>query len=354
MDTSWKSVYLHIRGQDENVHEVSAETFARCATCLQTLVSLVATAQVGEGERRRLLGNTSLVNDCRVVFSVPEAGSVKFPWRVIGDTLLAGGVLLLQVFLDISEGKTRGLPIDNLGLPNRLRFVREMAKIAQEQTHGYFVSIDWQDEKDGRIEPHEFCFSQESIEKARQCCLGETEIAEETDTIGVIGELVAVHFRRNEIRVRYPETGTEIKCSCIPEVLDDIQCRRTTLVQVVGKFTMDEEGHPKELTDVSSVEEVDLSDIEIPFVPFEDKQIRRKDGKNIVFHPKLDEETKQVFLVDDEETGVRTHGTSRADLTDAILEDLAGNWELAQEPDEALAWGAPALKKKMLALFEEI
>ena len=93
--------------------------------------------------------------------------------------------------------------------------------------------------------------------------------------------------------IQYPPTRRELSCTYLDEVEDTIIAARRGLFQVRGKFVLDRSGHPKRLTDVHSIEPVDLTPIEV--LELEAKGCWFVADPALIVEPGLDRETRQFF-----------------------------------------------------------
>ncbi len=170
----------------------------------------------------------------------------------------------------------------------------------------------------------------------------------------VVGELVSVDFRTNSLVIKNYATHKQISCICRPEALDQILQNRSDGVQVTGKFTLDDEGNPRELSDVTSIVPVDLSRILVSSFKIGDKIIEVVSGKDVSFIPQLDDETKQMFVVTREDLGVEVFASTRDELILELNEQLAVNWlEYAKADDSELTETALSVKRNLLAHYKE-
>ena len=113
------------------------------------------------------------------------------------------------------------------------------------------------------------------------------------------------------------------------------------------RFTLDEHGHPKSLTDVTRIEPVDLSPMVFDCLEL-NKRVLRFNTKLIV-EPFLDEETSQLLVIEDETLGIHVYAQNRELLVDELTAELffLGD-EYALEASENLTDKAQALKAALL------
>lgn len=169
----------------------------------------------------------------------------------------------------------------------------------------------------------------------------------------VIGELRAIHLATKRVIIRYPPTSKEIECSYRDEVEDSIIEARRGMFQVTGRFVLDSDGNPKELTDVRSIEPVDLSAAVLPVIELEDFTLVA--NPPLVIEPRLDVETQQVFEADIDDLGIFVNGSTREELMDEFHDHMRFTWlEYAHAEDGDLSQDARDLKRALLSRFQQI
>src|SRR3984957_15728034 len=79
------------------------------------------------------------------------------------------------------------------------------------------------------------------------------------EVLTIKGELLRIDFEAKRVVVRYLPTHRSIECYYIPEIEDSILESRRELIEVTGRFVLNREGHPERLTEVTTIQPVDLS-----------------------------------------------------------------------------------------------
>jgi len=111
---------------------------------------------------------------------------------------------------------------------------------------------------------------------------------------------------------------------------------------------LDADGRPQRLSDVRSIEPVDLG-------PVEFREVETADGTltfdpPIVIGPRLDDEEQQNFVADVPEFGLILSGRTRDELLQDWEEQVQFIWrEYALAPEETLAPDAQDLRGRLLA-----
>lgn len=352
------SAMLHIHTDDDSQHEISAELLCQFVENLQKLTYLTAAAKSGKGNRKKIFGTAEFAEEYQLVCALPKAGSYILPFKIrnvahpLLDESSAVFAAMMAAFVGIQSGDISHTVLPDLSPENRARFATCVSKLSPKNGKSWRVTIDTDKHLAVNGVPEVFEFSHELTESAEKVLNAPVEIPEEI--MSVIGELVSVNFESNSLVVRNYATHKQIECLYRPEVVDQILQNRSGGVQVSGKFTLDDEGNPKKLTDVSSIVAVDLSRIVVSSFVANGENIRCVAGKDASFVPQLDEETRQMFVVTRDELGIEVFASTRDELVDELNEQLAVNWlEYAMADDSELTETALAVKRNLLAHYSK-
>ncbi|WP_445245766.1 hypothetical protein [Microcoleus sp. OTE_8_concoct_300] len=178
------------------------------------------------------------------------------------------------------------------------------------------------------------------------------ESSEDT-VMTVTGELIRIDFDKRTIVLKYPPTHQEIECFYLEELEDSMIENRRQLIQVTGQFTLDAEGHPTKLTDVTRIEPVELSPIILREISWLERKLICKNPLRLI--PKMDEDTSQLFVVEEPNIGLHVFAYTRDDLIYEINEQIVMMWdEYAKASVEDLASDAQHLRKQLLNQIEEV
>ncbi len=179
-----------------------------------------------------------------------------------------------------------------------------------------------------------------------------TQDTPEDAVMTVTGELIRIDFDKRIVVLRYPPTHQEIECIYLEELEDSMIENRRQKIQVTGQFTLDADGHPIKLTDVTRIEPVDLSPIMIREIPWHNKKLHLK--MPLLLTPQMDDDTEQLYVVEKPEIGLHVFSYTREDLIHEINEQLAMLWEEYAVTTDELATDARTLQAKLLATLEEV
>jgi hypothetical protein len=122
--------------------------------------------------------------------------------------------------------------------------------------------------------------------------------------------------------------------------------------QITGQIILDEDDHPKKITEVENIQELDLSPIEIDEILVNRKLLKFKSVNTFI--PKLDE-TQQLLCIQDDNIGIDVCAESHDELYELLLQEIEILWfEYALENDDNLTNTALDLKRKLLTLITEV
>lgn len=353
------SAILHIHTSDDSLHEITADLLCQLVQSLQQMTYLTAAAKAGMGTRRHIFGTSGFTDEYQLVCELPKKGSYVLPFKirnVVNPSLDQSAAIfsdLMIALAGVEAGDISKTVLVNLSTENRARFASALSKMTAKQEKSWYVSIDMEGALSIEGVPQVFEFSKNLANQAERVLKISEEIPEEV--MSVIGELISVNFESNTLSIRHNGTHKEISCSYRPEVVDQILQNKSGSVQVTGKFTLDNDGNPKSLSDVSSIVPVDLSQIIIPSFTVGNSVIHSVANADVAIIPTLDENLKQMFVAENKELGIEVFAVTRDQLIDEIIEQLVVNWlEYAKAEDGGLTSAAKDLKRSLLAhYFEE-
>jgi hypothetical protein len=337
---------IRLTNDDDGVHEVPADVLARALAGMQQLVYLLATAQ----EQRTIGVRFRLSQEIQQRYSlscrIPQPGSYAMP------IALGSGERDISLFTNYSEllDKAENLfstiqrgnldPLLNV-FPDgkvRNRALREVRKLLPKPGEGWKFGFQ-------RGNHPEVLLSSDSA-----IATIDRELAQDSpeDTVMTItGELIRIDFDKRTVVLRYPPTRTEIECVYVDELEETMIENRRALIQATGQFTLDEEGNPTKLTNVTQLEPVDLSPILLKTVHWQGREFRFK--QPLILQPKLDEESSQLYVVEASELTLLAYAQTREQLLQEIGEQVAFMWDTyVKESEDCLAPDALRLRQRLL------
>ncbi|MDJ0707386.1 MAG: hypothetical protein QNJ46_29280 [Leptolyngbyaceae cyanobacterium MO_188.B28] len=267
------SATIRLTNDADGVHEVPADILVRALSGMQQLVYLIATAQEQKtiGVRFRL--SQEIQQRYSLSCQIPQPGSYALP------IALGTGDVDASLFTNYSDllGKIEKLfsAIQNEApdalfdsFPDgkiRNRALREVRKLLPKPGEGWKLGFQQGDRT-------EILLASDSA-----ITVIDRELAQDTpeDTVmTVTGELIRIDFDKRTVVLRYLPTRKEIECVYVEELEETMIENRRALIQATGQFTLDDEGHPSKLTDVTQLEPIDLSPIILKFVHWYGRDFR--------------------------------------------------------------------------------
>jgi hypothetical protein len=343
---------IRMIGQEMDTNEVPVHLLVRTLESLQQIVYLLATFQEKQNIPKRFRIKDELKQLYTIRCQIPQAGSYAIPisfkpsfnsqlttftnYQELLDKITN---LFRELCQDDVTNINNILPDSNL----RNRVLRELKKLTPQ------VGENWSLGFSAR-EREEIIITSASNDYLNNWLNIDTP---EDEVMTVTGELISIDFDRYNIKIKYPPTHQEIDCIYLEELEDDLIENRRQLIQVSGKFTLDTEGHPIKLTDVTKIEAVDLSSILLTEVSYQETKLRFKQSLRLT--PTMDEESSQLFVVEDNNINLHVFAYTRDDLIHEINEQIVMMWKSYVKRDvNRLAQDARELREILLNTLEEI
>lgn len=343
---------IRMMGQEMDNFEVPAHLLVRTLESLQQIVYLLAAFQEKQniGKRFRIKDELQQLYTLRCQIAQPGSYVIPLslkPTQNSQITVFTNYQTILnkfqQLFTGISQDNSRIindiLPDSNL----RNRILRELRKLTPKAGENWQLGFSAQG-------IDEIIITEQSNSYIDEWLNIDTPLDE---IITVTGELISINFDKNTIVIKYPPTHQEIECIYVEELEDDLIENRRQLIQVTGKFTLNSQGHPTKLTDVTRIEPVDLSSILLKEVSYGETKLRFKQPLRLT--PTIDEESSQLFVAENSEINLDVFAYTRYDLIHEINEQIILMWdEYVKAELEELAEDAQELRIILLDTLEEI
>jgi len=343
---------IRLTNDDDGAHEVPADVLARTLAGMQQLVYLIATAQEQKQIKTRFRLSQEIQQRYGLNCRIPQTGSYVMPLSLGSNDVdasfftnysqLLGKVDIL--FSAIQQGNSA--PLFDV-FPDgkvRNRALREVRKLLPKPGEGWKFGFQQGSNPEIVLAPDSAIAT---IDK---------ELAQDSpeDTVmTVTGELIRIDFDKRTVVLRYPPTRTEIECVYVDELEETMIENRRELIQATGQFTLDNEGNPTKLTNVTQLEPVDLSPISLKTVHWQGREFRF--SQLLVLQPKLDEESSQLYLVEASELTLFAYAQTREQLLQEIGEQIAFMWDTyVKESEDKLAPDALRLRHRLLEDVWEI
>lgn len=344
---------IRLMGQEMEFHEVPISILVPTLAGLQQIIYLLATAQEKRTIGQRFRVPQEIQQRYSLRCQIPQTGSYTIPLvlkplmesqlSMFGDYEIVMGNLY-SFFSNLSRNNFDAIQDIFPDSKLRNRALREVRKLLPKAGENWKLGFSRQGCKEHTV----------SHDTAIHIDRWLTQDTPEDAVMTITGELIRIDFDKHTVVLRYPPTHQEIECIYIEDLEDSLIDNRRQMIQVTGKFTLDSDGHPTKLTDVTNIETVDLSPISIR------KVILEAEGKELIFRqtlrltPYMDEETSQLFIVEDPEIALYAFAYNRDELIYEINEQITMMWEeyVEAEPQD-LALDARQLREKLRNKIKE-
>jgi hypothetical protein len=332
---------LYITGTETDGYTVSIETITTVLNGIQKTAYLLASAKHKLPLQKRFTPNKDIKKRYALQCGIPEQGSYLIPIGQLSsnelldnDDILADMNMLFQAVSTQSKDLLQQLIPDSRFCE---KILREMQRFFPKVGSSWGLRFQHGESDSVTLNGHAIRSIESWLTKA-----------EEQDTVmTVTGELIRIDFSKNTVTLRYPPNNRELECSYVQDIEDTIIENKRELIQVTGRFTLDEDGHPKSLTDATRIEPVDLSPMVFDCLELNGR-VLRFDSKWRV-EPFLDEETLQLLVIEDESLGIYVYAQNRETLVDDLTAELFFLWdEYALEDSDSLTDKAKLLKTALL------
>ncbi len=338
--------------QEKDSREIPAPILARTLTGFQQIVYLLAASLENKNIGQRFRISNDLQQLYTLKCQIPQLGSyavpVFFEANLNSQTSVFTDYQKVVNNLEIILTNLANNSLDNIReiLPDskiRNRVLTEFRKFIPKAGEGWILGFNSQDKPDILVSENVNSY----IDNWLNVDISEEEI------MTVTGDLIRIDFDKRTVVIKYQQTHQEIECIYIEELEDSLIENRRQLIQFTGKFTLDSEGHPIKLTDVNRIEPVDLSSILLKEVSYQNTKLRLKNP--LMLTPYMDEESSQLFIVEDVNINLYVFAYTREDLIHEINEQIVIMWnEYIKDNIEKLAEDALELRQVLLETFEEI
>lgn len=343
---------IRLTNDEEDTHEVPADVLVRALAGMQQLVYVIATAQEQRTIKDRFRLSQEIQQRYSLTCKLPQTGSYAMP-----IALGAGqeGVSLFTNYLELLSKAECFLNAIHQGNVDRLvdlipdgklrnRGLRAVRKLLPKPGEGWRFGFQ-------QLDHREVLLSSDTAIATIDRELA--QVSSEDTVMTVTGELIRIDFDKRTVVLRYPPTHTEIECVYVDELEETMIENRRGLIQATGEFTLDQEGNPTKLSNVTQLQPVDLSPIHLKAVQWNDRMFRFRDS--LVLHPKLDEESSQLYVVEDPALTLIAYAQTREQLLQEISEQVAFMWDAyVSADDEALAEDALTLKRRLSEFGKEV
>lgn len=323
-------------------HVVTADALSSVVSGIQKMILLLGAQEQGLVLSRRFRPGRDLREHYTLVLGLPEAGSYQVPLAVYDarasvEMDAEDGFLPLHqtmaIMQSIAEGNLAEME-QQVASPRLRRYVLEAAQACLPKS-GYSVELTSGD-------AHAYMNAQ-SLQTTQTWLSMRDPYVE----YHLVGELVAINFLSRTIVVKYQPTGRRLEAAYDLELEEDLFDERRQLIQLSGRVLLDDEAQPTEISDVSAINVVDLSPIEIAEVHVDDVHLRFTNP--FVVTPTLSHPDQQYFEVAHDRLGVDVFAHTRDALIGALHEEIVFLWKCyALEDPSVLSEDAAVLRERLL------
>lgn len=320
---------IQINGKEAGDHSVPVDVLVRLLEGVGLLAVLFGSHAEGRRLDQRFKPSDEMRRRYRVRCGLTRPGSYEVPLTVVDESaasFLPREEILPTIFEFIksvaegSEQEARRILPDS---PYRDRALRVLRNLAPKRGERWSASLSVGDSTGVSL----------NGKMTNQIDQFLSRGSEEDVMMTVTGELTAIQFDEYKITIRYPPTKREIQCTYLPDLEVNLLESRRGSIQLTGRFTLDELGNPTKMTDVSRIDAVDLAPLELKQIEWKGRTLEA--DPPLVLTPRLDEESSQLYVVEDEDLNLHVFAHTRNELLDEIAEQVFFVWDdyLREEPD---------------------
>lgn len=349
-----EKITLDIKGGEADSHKVPVSLLVSMLTNLEDLFYLMANADEGISYDSRLRVTEETKQKYKFLCETPRTGSYSLPIEVESPERT------VDLFTNSSEStalKFKNLISRKSSIDEYKKYFRTSKSRlkALNLTQAAFPPSDSKYYVD--IISSNSTQNSRTIQKEVETLSEETQSElNDTPNFSILsGYLQKIDLKSNSIELLYPPTKRTFKCYYKTDEIADAVLKlaaedKDRLLQISGDLTVNENDEPKELSNISSVNFMDESPVEISEFNKSNKRFYFKQPIRLV--PHLDE-SKQLYLLEYPKLGLDISVFTRAELKDEIEEQLVFLWEeYAQESDDKLTTLAVELKNNINLLMD--
>lgn len=329
---------LHYHLSDDDQHVMPSDVLCKLVDAMNMLTYLTASGlSANDGEEFSDYSDfkKSYVLSC----AAPAPGSFILPLtidKVSSLAKIAPRAIILALYTSLvalSSGTVDGTPLANLSPENRVRFSHQLQRMIPEVGSGHRLLFELADDSNQSIE-----ISSDLLMRA-SLSLNSEDAEQENDISSVIGLVTRVDFDKREVLLHVPYCDRDITCSYGQGTpLGVLFDGRKNRLQVFGQFLFNEDDDPVACRKVSAIAPVDLSPIVI-----------KHEGRLLELTPFLDEETNQLYVVEDARYGIGVFAKNRRELYELAQEQLESNIRhYVQVDDSMLCTEVRAIKNNLV------
>jgi len=295
---------ISIEGSITEGHLIPSDVLSRVINGFQEVAWIIGAASEGVTDGEPSRRSSSLKKKYMIEWGLTKSGSYVLPLYSPIEQKISGGMMgILSAFAADSFEELKKLIPDSA---SRSKLFKATLSLLPKMGESWQLKY--------KSKNRSVAFDVKSHQKIEAWRTESLPSPQSNEVLTIKGELLRIDFGAKKITVRYPPTNRSIDCYYLPEIEDSILESRREPIEVTGCFTLDRKGNPERLTEVSTIQPVDLSEVILDQL----EQGSRKLAliQSLTFAPSLDEETRQVYMICDDSIGVdifcvnerKTHG----------------------------------------------
>jgi hypothetical protein len=343
-----EKIEFHFKGGSADAHQLPVELMINLLNNIRELTYLIVAQGYGIAYNERFNPSRKIRDNYIIKCELPKEGSYEqvISFNYVGDEILFESIKpgncikeLIGFIIESAELEIYQL-FPNAKLRSKaLSCIREA--FPKPDNNIFLEIIDGKDVTNSR-----------SIQKNLTKIIDRTQAAVEEYMTAVTGRLISIDFDERKIIIIHPTTKRELDCFYNEDIEDMLFENRRQLVQIIGLVTLDDNEHPKKITDVVSIQEIDLSPIYFDEINYGKKKLHFKES--LILTPRLDN-SEQLYTINYPELGLELFAYTRQEIASDVKSDIIYLWEeYAKAEDNTLTEDAKILKKKLLNAIEEV
>jgi len=329
--------------QRPDEHAVPAPVLARTLGSLQQIAFLLTAVGSAQPAHDRFRVSDELRARGTLLCKPPQDGSFAVGLQPLDnqikinlgqfDVLTALWGLFAAIGAGASDIVDQMLP--DVGM--RLRALHEVRKLAPQPGDRWLLGFATHNQRD------------EAVLDARvHDTIGTwlDQLEPEGEVTTVTGRMLRVDFAKSLFTLRYPPTKKSIPCFYRTDLEDDILAMRRTLIQVTGKFILDNQGHPIKITDVFKIAPIDKSPMSFNSTQYGNRIFSFT--PDVAIDVSMDDSC-QLYTAAYEPFGIYVYAPTRLELVQEFAAQTAMAWdEYAMCSPDLLSGDALSIKNSML------
>jgi hypothetical protein len=343
-----EKIEFHFKGGSADAHQLPVDLMINLLNNIRELTYLIIAQKQGITYNERFNPSRKIKDNYIIKCELPKEGSYEqaISFDYVGDELLfeplKPGEYIKDLFGFIVETADRKI---NQLFPNvklRSKALSCIREAFPKPDNTIFLEIfDSKNVTNSRF-----------IQKNLTTIIDRTQAVVEEFMTAVTGRLISIDFEERKIIIIHPTTKRELDCFYNEDIEDMLFENRRQLVQIIGVVTLDDNEQPKKITDIVSIQEIDLSPIDFNDIDYGKKKLHFKN--NLTLTPRLDN-SEQLYTINYPEFGLELFAYTRQEISIDVKSEIVYLWEeYAKAEDDTLTEDAKFLKKKLLSAIEEV